>query len=306
MQQQATQKTRKNIFLQATPILLTSRYNNVGGMRIVIPATFFVFLFFTDLQAQVLRRPVAAPYTSLGAYSIRHNDILSVTANAASLAQLNDFAAGVYAERRFLLNELNNYSFVAGLPTSSGNFAIGADYSGFTEFNETKLGLAYARKLGSKVDIGARFNYNGIRIAGYGNDAAVSFETGVILHLTDQLHTGVYVSNPVGGKFGKDQQEKISSVYSAGFGYDASEKFLLSVEIQKEEDQPVNVNAGMQYKFIPQLMARLGVSSATSSLWSGVGILFNSFRLDVSASFHQQLGITPGVLLIYQFKSQKK
>lgn len=276
-------------------------------MRTLIPAVIYFFLLsLNDLQAQVLRRSVGAPYISLGAYSIRHTDVLSVNANAASLAQLNDFAAGVYAERRFLLNELNNYSFVAGLPTSSGNFAIGANYSGFTEFNETKLGLAYARKLGSKVDIGARFNYNGIRIAGYGNDAAVSFETGLVFHLTDQLHTGVYVSNPVGGKFGKDQQEKISSVYSAGFGYDASEKFFLGIEIQKEEDQPVNVNAGMQYKFIPQLMARLGVSSVTSSLWSGIGVYFNSFRLDISASFHQQLGITPGLLLIYQFKRQQK
>jgi hypothetical protein len=40
-------------------------------------------------------------------------------------------------------------------------------------------------------------------------------------------------------------------------GYDASEKFLVSAEIEKEETA-VNVNAGMQYKFLPQLLARIG------------------------------------------------
>ena len=188
---------------------------------------------------------------SLGAYSLNHTDIFSFTANQASLAQLKNAAVGVYGERRFLLSELNNYTATAGLITTSGNFGMKATYSGFSDYNETQLGLAYGRKLGSKIDAGAQFNYNGIRIAEYGNAAALSFEIGVIMHLTDKLHTGIHVNNPVGGKFGKDQQEKLSSVYAVGFGYEASEKFFVSAEIEKEEDQPVNVNAGIQHKFIP-------------------------------------------------------
>ena len=144
--------------------------------------------------------------------------------NQASLAQLKNASAGVFGERRFLLNELNNYSAAIGLPTKSGNFGLKAGYYGFSDYNESQLGLAYARKLGKKVDIGAQFNYNGIRIAGYGNDAAVSFEIGTVLHVTDKLHAGVHVNNPVGGKFGKDQKEKLASVYTFGLGYEASEK----------------------------------------------------------------------------------
>lgn len=119
----------------------------------------------------------------------------------------------MYGERKFLLSELNNYTTVFGLTMQSGNFGLKAGYYGFSDYNETQLGLAYGRKLGDKVDLGAQFNYNGIRIAGYGNDAAISFELGTILHLTDKLHAGIHVNNPVGGKFGKDQQEKLSSLY---------------------------------------------------------------------------------------------
>ncbi|MEI2738612.1 MAG: hypothetical protein V9F01_07495 [Chitinophagaceae bacterium] len=95
-------------------------------------------------------------------------------------------------------------------------------------------------------------------------------------------------------------------MYSFGIGYDASEKFIVSAEIQKEEDQPVNVNAGLQYKFIPQLLVRAGMSSATSAAWLGLGLTIKSFRLDVTTSYHPQLGITPGVLMLFNFNRKAK
>lgn len=256
--------------------------------------------------SQVLRRPVAAVYTGLGAYSIHHADVFSFTANQASLAGLKSTAAGVYAERRFLLTALSSYQAAAAIPTSSGNFGLKAVYSGAAEYNETQLGLAYARSLGSRMDVGVQFNYNGIRIAGYGNASAISFEAGTVLHLSDVLHAGIHVNNPVGGKFGKAQQEKLPAVYTAGIGYEASEKFFVSMEVAKEEEQPVTVNAGLQYRFLPVLLARAGVSAATSSVWLGIGLLWRTLRVDVTASYHPQLGVTPGLLLIFQAKPRSE
>ena len=287
-------------------IFITYQYQNPLPLRIRLIFLFFIVVYdVISANGQQLRRPVAVPYTGLGAYSISHADVFSFTANQASLAQLKNAGVAVYGERKFLLSELNNYTAAFGLPTQSGNFGLKAGYYGFSDYNETQLGLAYGRKLGDKVDLGAQFNYNGILIAGYGNDAAISFELGTILHLTDKLHAGIHINNPVGGKFGKDQQEKLSSVYTAGIGYEASDKFFVSTEIIKEEDQPVNVNAGLQYKFLPQLLTRIGISTATSTGWIGIGLSWKSFRLDVTTAYHPQLGITPGLLLLFNLKSKK-
>ncbi|MEI9911792.1 MAG: hypothetical protein WDO71_20355 [Bacteroidota bacterium] len=87
-------------------------------------------------------------------------------------------------------------------------------------------------------------------------------------------------------------------------GYEASEKFFFNIEIIKEEDQPVNVNAGIQYKFIPQLLVRAGMSTSTSSAWIGLGLFLKSFRIDVTTSYHPQLGITPGLLLLFNFNEK--
>lgn len=256
-------------------------------------------------EAQTVRKPVAAIYTGLGAYSINHVDVFSFISNQGSLARMKSAGAAVFAEKRFLLDELSLYQAVFAIPTSSGNFGFNAGYYGFSDYNESQFGLAYARKLGEKVDLGVQFNYNGTQISGYGNASAINFEIGTVLHLTEKLHAGVHAYNPVGGKFGKDSEEKIASVYTIGFGYDASAKFFVSTEIEKEEAQPVNINVGMQYKILPQLMARAGITTATSNAYFGAGLFLNSFRLDVTANYHQQLGLTPGILFLYNFNQKQ-
>jgi hypothetical protein len=249
-------------------------------------------------QSQTVRNPVSAAYLGLGAYSNNHIDVFSFHANQAALAKINTASAGIYAEKRFLLKELGLYNAAVAVPTHSGNFGLDARYYGFADYNETQLGLAYGRSVGNKIDVGVQFNYYSVRIAGYGNVSTVNFEIGTIFHLTDKLNAGLHAYNPVGGKLGKVQEEKLASLYSVGIGYEASEKIFLSAEIEKQEDEPVNVNAGLQYKFLRQLLARAGVSTATSSMYLGIGFGWKSIRMDAMASYHPQLGVTPGLLLI--------
>lgn len=273
-------------------------------MRGILSALFFLVHVYG--YCQTARSPVTAAYVGLGAYSNSHVDVFSFHSNQAALAKIKVMSAGIYGEKRFLLNELSLYNAAITLPTSSGNFGLDGRYYGFSDYNESQVGLAYGRGLGSKVDVGVQFNYYNVRIAGYGNASAINFEIGTILHVTDVLNAGLHVYNPVGGSLGKNHEEKLSSVYSAGFGYDASEKFFMGIEIEKEEDKPINVNAGVQYKFLPQLLSRLGISTATSSLYFGIGFRLKSIRLDVTASCHPQLGITPGLLLIFNRRSLKE
>ena len=293
--------------LQSLIILIPNNLNLTYGKISCLNKTGLIVLLFLSqiiVKGQTVRRPVAALYTGLGAYSIHHTDVFSFNNNQASLAQIKNASAGAYGERRFMLDELSLYQLAVALTTKSGNFGIKAGYFGFSDYNESQIGLAYGRKLGSKIDVGVQFNYNAIRITGYGNSSAINFEIGTILHLTERLHAGVHAYNPVGGKFGKNGEEKLASIYTVGLGYEASEKFFVSAEIEKEEDQSVNVNTGMQYKFLPQLMARAGISTNTSNGYAGVGLFLKSFRLDVVAGYHPQLGVTPGLMLVYNFSKK--
>ena len=121
-----------------------------------------------------------------------------------------------------------------------------------------------------------------------------------------KINAGIHIYNPVGGKLSKTDNEKLSSVYKFGIGYDASDKFFISTEIIKEEDQPVNVNAGVQYNFEKRFFAKAGISTDTNIGYAGAGISWKNFRLDVSASYHPQLGFSPGLMLIVNFKEKQE
>lgn len=257
-------------------------------------------------QAQTVRQPIAARYIGLGAYSKNFADAYSFTQNQAALANVKSASAGVYAEKRFLVQELNLYSAVLAFPAKSGNFGIQADYFGFKNYNESQIGLAYARNLGSKIDVGVKFNYYSVRVPSYGNASSVNFEAGVLLHLTDKLHAGVHVYNPAGGKLGKNEnEEKLAAAYKVGLGYEASENFFISSEVIKQENQAVNVNVGFQYNFLKQFIMRAGIATATNNSYVGVGLNLKQFRLDLVTSYHPQLGFTPGVLVLFDFGKQK-
>ena len=262
-----------------------------------------LLIFSTFSHSQLAARPINA--IGLGAYTIHHSDVFSFVSNTASIAQIKNPAAGIYGERRFMLKELNYYIGAAALPTRLGSFGLELNYYGFDLYNQSGIGLAYGRSLGSKLDIAVQFNYNALHIAGYGNAAAPGFKLGTILHLTDKLHAGFHITDPVGGKFGKGRSEKLPSVYTIGIGYDASEKFFCSIELVKEENQSANFEAAIQYQVIPRLLVKMGISTATSSVWMGTGLRFQSFRLDIISGYHPQLGITPAMSLIFYLKKKE-
>jgi hypothetical protein len=265
----------------------------------------FLICISEATNAQTVRKPLLSSYPGMGAYSKNASDLFSFIINPAALSNMQSGAAGVYSERRFLIDALSQYTAVAGFTTSSGNFVLQADYFGYSNFNETQIGIGYGRSLGSKVDVGVKFNYYNLRIPAYTSSSTFHFEAGVLMHLSEKLHAGFSVFNPVGGVLNKTANEKIASVYRGGLGYEASDKFYISAEIIKEENKNVGVNAGFQYELIKQLLIRAGINTVNTQPYVGVGLRFNQFRIDLATSYHPQLGISPAVMMLFNFKKKE-
>lgn len=271
-------------------------------MKAIITCTVIAVLLHARVNAQSLRYATTDPYLSLGTYSYRQADPFSFSANQAALTREKRGAIGIYSERRFLLKETSSFRLAAVFPTALGNLGLKLDYAGFRDFNEYGIGLAYARGIGRQADAGIQFNYYGYRIPGYTSASTINFEAGVILHFSNKLQGGIHVYNPVGGKLVRSTNEKLATAYSIGMGYDASDNFFAGAEVIKEEDKPVNVRAGMQYHFARRFFARAGIISDSGSAFAGAGVGWDIFRLDISVSYHPQLGFSPGILLVMHFK----
>jgi hypothetical protein len=260
---------------------------------------FFHFIAHAIVQGQSIRSNMAAPIAQLLTYSSLHASPFHMVANQATLARLDNLSAAMYGENRFALRELSQYTGIISFPTSSGNFGLSVDRFGDLAYNETGVGLAYGRRLGEMIDIGVQFNYYNFQTQGYGSASSINAEGGVLFHLTETFEVGFHIYNPGGSKMGKEITETLPSVYSAGFGYDLSQKVFIGASIEKKEHQPLNLDAGVHYYFEDKLSACGGISSATSSYYIGFGVLVKNLRLDLLASMHPQLGITPGLLLTF-------
>ena len=247
---------------------------------------------------QTLHHSLTTRYNGIGVYSKNFVDVQSVSSNQAALPNIESIAASVYCEKRFLLNEVNLYALTSCVPFEFGAVGLFAKYFGYSEYNETQLGVAYGKTLG-KINIGIQFNYHSLRIQAYGKDASFTLEAAALTRLSEQVVAGVHIFNPTGSGFGNNKLEKLPRVYTAGLGYEASQKVYVGAEIIKVEDRSIGINASIQYVFAKKLFARVGLYTETTNLYFGLGWKWQTLRIDITTSYHPQLGISPGLLLLF-------
>jgi hypothetical protein len=237
-------------------------------------------------------------YTGVTALSRQQADVFSMLYNPASLAAASSLQAGMYSERRYQLAELSNHAAALALPTSRGNFGFQLRYAGFSGYNESQLGFAYARKLGKAVMAGMQLHHYSYQAEGSGRAGTLNSELGILMRLGHSLSLGMHVFNPVGGRFAKSG-ERLQPVVSLALGYDASESFFISAELKKEAREQMQFHTGFQYRFAHRFFLRGGINTATGGGLAGAGISWNRLRLDMAGSYHPQLGWSPGLLLLF-------
>jgi hypothetical protein len=267
---------------------------------------FFLWPMQGAVKAQAVSLPVSARYLGVFAYSEKQSDVFTARVNSASLAGLTQSSVGVYGEKRYGLQDLNLFNGAIGLVTRSGTIGVNASYFGFDQQNQTQLSLSYGRKVAKVVDVGASFHYLQLSQAGiYGSASAITGSFSLLMHVGNRVQVGANAYNPFRSSWGNNKEEYIPSRYSFGIGMDVSDNIFIGTEINKEENLPVDVQAAIHYSFLPQFFVRGGIATQTSNFFAALGFQLPAFRIDIAASYHQQLGWSPGLLFIARFGKQK-
>ena len=53
--------------------------------------------------------------------------------------------------KKYGIKELSHGALALALPTNAGTFGLSYSYFGYSKYNESKIGLAYAKKLFEKI-----------------------------------------------------------------------------------------------------------------------------------------------------------
>ncbi len=247
--------------------------------------------------------PFGGRAAGMGNAAITLYDFWAISHNQAGLARMQNMAAGVYFENRFLVEEL---SFGAGAfvyPTNSGVFGFNFTYFGFDLYNEAKIGLAYARDFGERLSTGLQLNYHNTGIGeDYGNKGNLTFELGVIFHILPELSIGAHLFNPTRAKIGDFADERIPTIFKTGFGYEFSERVMLIAEVEKSVNLDPVFKVGVEYRITDPVYLRGGIGTNPTTNSFGFGLELGNLNIDLATSYHYVLGYSPQISFVYHFK----
>ncbi len=107
-----------------------------------------------------------------------------------------------------------------------------------------------------------------------------------------------HLANPMSQEIVEDDQ--LPTVFKIGASYRPSKNVLLSAEIEKDIDFEARIKFGIEYLLVEAFAIRAGFSSNPSSFSFGIGYnIKKTFKIDIGANYHQILGFSPGLGIIY-------
>ena len=247
--------------------------------------------------------PIGGRSGGLAHSSVTLSDVWSGHHNQAGLTGLTSTTAGIFYENRYLLPELSLKAGIVAVPLKNGAFGLSFSYFGFALYNESKVGLAYAQKIGNKVSAAVQLDYLNTRIAeGYGSKGLFAGEAGIQAHLTNNLTIGVHIFNPTRTKLAEYNNERVPTIMRLGLDYKFSKKVFVSVETEKDAGHKAVFKAGLEYHVIEQLYLRTGISTNPGLNTFGFGLELKQFKIDFASSLHSVLGYSPQLSLTYVFQ----
>ena len=235
-------------------------------------------------------------------------EVWAVANNAAGLGSLTRPAAGAYFENRYLIPSLNLAAVAlalplgsiepagaGGLPARASRGVLGVELQRFggVLYNETRVGAAYAYRLGV-VSVGGRLDALQVSLQDLGSRRAVVASLGGQAEIIPrQLTLGVYLYNLSQTRLAAYQDERVPTVLRAGLAYRPGAQVLLLAEAEKDVERAAGLKAGLEYQPTPAVALRLGYASLSQQSTAGVGLRAGDWQLDYAAGWHNALGAEP-------------
>ena len=238
----------------------------------------------------------------MGGSSVASQGLWAIQNNPAGMANLEKISLGLYYENRWMISKTAYKCGAFAMPTKFGCLGLSFNQFGYSEYNENKIGLAYAKDFGRYLQIGLQLDYLSLHIGNdYGNFRAVTFELGLQSQVTDKLTLGTYIFNPASFSFEQTlNHEKIPIVFRFGLSYKFTKDFLGQCEIEKNtEREGVSLRGGLEYEAVKNFYIRAGVQTNPGILSFGVGYALSFAQINVAAQLHNELGASLQIGMIF-------
>lgn len=238
----------------------------------------------------------------MGNAAVAVYDFWGLSHNQAGLTQISAPTAGFYFENRYLAREMSFGAIGFAMPAVGGVIGMSMSYFGFSQYNESKFGIAYSRAFGPQFSAGVQLNYLHTFIGeGYGSSGNIAAELGMIYEPIEGLRIGAHIFNPTRTRISQHSPQRIPTIFRLGMAYHFSDRVLATIETEKDLERDPVFKAGIEYGITEKIFVRGGIGTEPTTNAFGIGIYLGSLKMDIAASFHNVLGYSPQASLRYEF-----
>ncbi len=153
---------------------------------------FTLFICFAPvLLSQTIHSSLHVPWLSSAQFGPEFANALSFCDNPSVFPTSKGFCAGIYSEKKFMVEDLKLLACSAALFRENSAVGISPHYFGDPVYNEMQLGIHYGKSLG-KVTLGAGISYNILTAQGFDKISALNINISSTWKLSENIYAGIF------------------------------------------------------------------------------------------------------------------
>ncbi len=267
----------------------------------VLIVTYLHILCFAPLCAQHRLPTLETPVKAMGGSGATISPLL----NPAAIALNEQRSLSITYYNRYSIKELNTISSDFSFYNNALPFAVNLSSFGFDDYRESQFRLAGGKQVAERWFFGIAISYflqQGKLLLE--DKSLLSVDIGLVFRPVETIRLGAGLLNaPTIRLSGKEEMSKKKSSHLAcvGFSWDVLKEVTLNGQLEQSENRPLCFSIGVSYAPYERVAFYLGLRTDPMLPSAGVSFYLKAFQADVSLSYHQQLGVSTGVGLVYRF-----
>lgn len=266
----------------------------------------YLFLAITMLsKAQITNISISQKLSMHAAVSDNFFDAATILSNQSAGLTIEGLNYGILAEKKYLMNELNQLILFATKSYGKNGVTVIQDYNGFSESYSMQTSLGFAKYVSDNTSLGVRFNYFLRHLKGNPNTKSIGGEISIKQKISNYLQSGLIIINPQ--RFFSKKNNNLpdnESCFKWGLLYDVSKQFYLFIDVIKPEMERIGIVGGCAYNFNKRVDAMFSFSVQEMSNRFCIGFNLSKMKIKLMSSFHPQLGYSPSIMLLSNLYSK--
>lgn len=197
-------------------------------------------------------------------------------------------------QSKYIQLSIHDGAFGFVFPIQNTAMGVGVAYFGDELLNKSKAVVSAAHKIG-KTSLGIKTAYEQWQISELGSKGIFYLDIGGQMDITNQLTLGMVITNLNQAKFDTLSYNSPITTLKVGLSYHPHDKLILLAQVEKDVSNPAILRLGLEYMASQHIALRTGVLPNPTSAFVGLGLLWQSFHIDLSGAYLQTLGWTGSV-----------